>query len=149
MSSPAVTGAGGPITPYRPASCAATTQIADHNNFTSNVPGNSSYEDPAKTWNPNASAYFKRKIALRRNQASDAAVALPSGFPAAINNCSLVWSGNDLAENEYIRILAPGDIAEIEAAVKHFTSRLPMHALTLTTSSNLCTRPRPCALGSQ
>lgn len=125
---PSLMVAAGELDPIRlghPASC-GTSQPAE-SSITDAYKPRPAEEDPAKTWNPDPRAYYRRKV--QQQAVASVPVPLPQGFPEAVDGkCSLVWSGQELTENEYVSQLRPEDINEIEAALKHFKGKL---ALTL------------------
>jgi hypothetical protein len=81
------------------------------------------FGDPAKTWNPDPRVYYSRRLQHQRAESTRKSVPLPPGFPVQIDPASpLVWSGQDLVEQEYLRHLEEHDIAEIESALEYFKS---------------------------
>ncbi|KAI5784319.1 hypothetical protein FPQ18DRAFT_418225 [Pyronema domesticum] len=76
------------------------------------------FPDPAKTWNPDARVYYARRL---KSPLNSAMITLSEGFPSRIGNTSLIWSGQDLAPEQYVFYFNEAEIAEVESALKHFT----------------------------
>lgn len=80
------------------------------------------FPDPAKTWNPDARVYYARRL---KSPLNSAMITLSEGFPSRIGNTSLIWSGQDLAPEQYVFYFNEAEIAEVESALKHFTGNHP------------------------
>ena len=75
---------------------------------------------PDISYHPNAEQYKARTARRLAENPSLANSTLPEGFPQKVES-PLVWEGKDFKdEKEWVYELNPGQLVEIDDAVKHF-----------------------------
>jgi hypothetical protein len=77
--------------------------------------------DPAIEYFPNLEKHLLRTEKIRAANEKSGRLALPTGFPTQIQS-RMTWAGETLEAEEWIVLLTPSHLKEIDEALHHFQS---------------------------